>query len=85
MKVKLNKELVKQYQFHVGGDMSENVGVAVSLVTGLPIKYKDLEATKEPFTVFTFHCMDEEFFVVDHENPIPERLYLSVKSLFLEE
>lgn len=85
MKVKLNQDIVKKYQFHVGGDMSEDVGIAVSLVTGLPIKYRDLNKTTDPFITFTFHCMDKEFCVTPFENPIPDSLYQKIKGLFVEE
>ena len=72
MKVKLNKDMVKKYWFHLGGDLSETMGIAVDHA-GNPITYAeflDKGGTIKPICVLE---LEEEFLVVDHANPIPKR------------
>lgn len=81
MKVKLKKDMVKKYWFHLGGDMSETMGIAVNH-NGEPITY--LEFQKSGGTVKPIHVLEleEQFLVVDHINPIPKREYEHFKDFF---
>ena len=81
MKVKLKTELVKKFQFPVGGDMSESIGVAVSH-QGQPISYQ--EFCEVGGTVKPFHALEleEEFLVVDHQNPVPKYEYEKFEQFF---
>lgn len=85
MKVKLNKDLIKEYGFHVGGDLSETICIALDK-DGNPIKYKDVNE-KCCFTM-TVQAMDlatdSEFLVVDHDDPISERQYEVFKKIYVE-
>lgn len=83
MKVKLDKKLVKKYQFHLGGDMSETVGIAVN-GKGEPITYT--EFIEKGGSVKPIHVLevDEEFLVVEHERPLPKHEYEGFKAFFKE-
>lgn len=83
MKVKLNKEVVKKYWFHLGGDMSETMGIAVN-GNGEPITYA--EFMKSGGSVKPIHVLEleEEFLVVKHRNPVPEYEYKGFQAFFKE-
>jgi hypothetical protein len=83
MKVKLNKELINKYSFHLGGDTSETLGIAVDH-SGKPITYLQFQksgGTIKPLRVLE---LEEEFLVVDHVNPMPKREYIHFKKFFEE-
>lgn len=84
MKIKLNKELVKKYWFHLGGDMSETMGLAVDH-SGNPITYS--EFLQRGGSVKPIHVLqlEEEFLVVDHTNPLPVSEYSHWKKFFEED
>lgn len=81
-KVELDKQLLKEYGFSVGSDMSESVAIAIDQ-EGNPLKYKDIEKTRH---TMVFHCLDggKEFMVVDHESPISLTQYDMFKVLFTD-
>ena len=83
MKVKLNKELVKKYWFHLGGDMSETMGIAVDHLGNLMTYAEFLQrgGSVKPIHVLE---LDDEFLVVDHTNPIPKNEYIHFKKFFKE-
>ena len=83
LKVKLNEELVKRYAFHLGGDMSETLGIAVNH-SGEPITYEEFKESGG--TVKPIHVLEltEEFLVVEHESPIPVGEYDKFKCFFEE-
>ena len=85
MKVKLNKELVKKYWFHLGGDMSETMGIAVDHL-GNPLTYSEFLHHEGMTSVKPIHVLklEEEFLVVDHVNPIPKNEH-GLFSKFFEE
>ena len=83
MKVKLNKDMVKKYWFHLGGDFSETMGIAIDHL-GNPITYA--EFVNKGGSVKPIHVLDlgEEFLGVNHDNPIPKKEYEGFKELFEE-
>ena len=86
MKVKLNKKLVKEFGFGIGGDMSESIAVAVD-GKGALVKYKDINKTGFIRTL-VFEAMDletdNEFLVVDHSSPISKDDYEAFKVIYDE-
>jgi len=84
MKVKLNKEMVKKYRFHFGGDMSESFAIAVDH-SGNPITYKEFMEKGGTIKVFNNLQVDEEFLVVNHNNPITKNEHAHFKSFFMEQ
>lgn len=85
MKVKLNKELVKKYWFHLGGDMSETMGIAVDHL-GNPLTYSEFLQHKGMTSVKPIHVLEleKEFLVVDHVNPIPKNEHERFSKFFEE-
>lgn len=83
MKVKLNKSLVKKYWFHIGGDMSETMGIAIN-GRGEPITYKEFQKSGGSIKPIHVLELEDELLVVDHENPIPKHEYEGFKAFFKE-
>jgi hypothetical protein len=85
MRVKLNKELVKKYRFHLGVDMSETMGIAVDHL-GNPLTYAEFLQYKGMTSVKPIHVLqlEEEFLVVDHINPIPKNEHERFSQFFEE-
>ena len=83
MRVKLKKEMVKKYWFHLGGDFSETMGVATDHF-GNPItdtEFMDKGGTVKPIHVLE---LEDEYLVVDHGNPMPKKEYDHFKDFFEE-
>jgi hypothetical protein len=83
MIVRLKKGILKKYGFHVGGDMSESVGIAVGF-DGKILTYQEMKKTSH--SVKIFHVCEEEleYSVSKHDNPIGKREFESFKNLYVE-
>jgi hypothetical protein len=81
MKVKLNKKLVKKYWFHLGGDMSETMGVAVN-GKGEPITYLEFRTSGGVVKPIELDDLEEDFLVVNHKMPIRKDEYERFKAFF---
>lgn len=81
MKTKLKKGILKKYGFHVGGDMSESLGIAVDFF-GKILTKEEMKSTS--CKIMTFHVCDEEleFLVIDHKNPLPKEQYDDFSQIF---
>jgi hypothetical protein len=81
MKVKLNKKLVKKYWFHLGGDMSETMGIAVN-GKGEAITYLEFRTSGGVVKPIELDDLEEDFLVVNHERPIRKGEYERFKAFF---
>lgn len=83
MKVKLDKQLVKEYWFHLGGDMSETMGIAINH-KGEPITYAEFMTSGGSIKPIHVLELEDEHLVVDHRNPLPKHEYEGFKAFFKE-
>lgn len=83
MKVKLDKALVKKYWFHLGGDMSETMGIAIN-GKGEPITYAEFMTSGGSVKPIHVLELEGEYLVVDHQNPLPKYEYEGFKAFFKE-
>ena len=84
MKVKLNKEMINKFSFHIGGDLSESVAIAVNF-EGEPISYKEFIEKGGNIKPIHVLSLEEEFLVVDHDRPITKRDFDIFKEFFVRE